>query len=153
AGITNDDSSLYVLGGPTIRRIVIATAEGTTVAGQAGWPGAEGGNGPRPRFWGPLGIASEVLEGGGALLFRTLFITDTDKNSIPQADCGGDLPKDLAVTPIGNPTGPVTGVDYLQLSWAPQFAGLNPNSFEWAINGDAFTSAALSTSAVAPPRN
>ncbi len=120
-GITNDGSSLYVLDSQTIRRVVIATGEVTTVAGQPGWTGAEDGSWPRTSILGPQGIVF-------AHILQTLFIGDTVNNSIRQAVCGADNPSAVNVAPQGNPNGPVTGVDYLELSWAPQFAGLIPTA-------------------------
>ena len=56
-----------------------------------------------------------------------------------------------AVKPKGNPTGPVTATDFLDLSWAAPASGFVPTRYEWRINGGAWN-AATSTSASAPPR-
>ena len=49
-------------------------------------------------------------------------------------------PVTLAIRPQGNPTGPVTATDFLDLSWQPSTAGTPPTRYEWRINGDAYTS-------------
>jgi sugar lactone lactonase YvrE len=141
--IATDGSTLYIIDGPSVRTMNIATGQVLTRAGTSSWAGGQDGSGPGPRFFGPSGIA---------FANNVVYISDGGNAAIRQAVCGADSPINLTVSPMGNPSGPVTGVDYLDLSWAPQFAGLNPNSFEWAINGDPFTSAALSTTATAPPR-
>ena len=43
-----------------------------------------------------------------------------------------------AIKPQGNPDGPVTATDYLDLSWQPSTAGTPPTRYEWRINGDAY---------------
>jgi PKD repeat protein/sugar lactone lactonase YvrE len=142
--LATDGSTLYIVDGPSVRTMNIATGEVLTRAGTIGWQGGQDGPGPGPRFFVPGGIAYAN---------NATYVADGFNAAVRQAVCGADSPINLTVSPMGNPSGPVTGVDYLDLSWAAQFAGLNPNSFEWAINGDPFTSAGLSTSATAPPRN
>ena len=62
SGITTDGTNLYVAdyGNHTIRKIVIATGEVTTLAGTAGSSGSADGTGTAALFNNPLGIASDV---------------------------------------------------------------------------------------------
>lgn len=76
ASITSDGANLYVADkyGYTIRKIVIATREVTTLAGSTtGNSGNSDGIGPAARFNFPSGI---VREGGN------LYVTDTDNHTI-----------------------------------------------------------------------
>ncbi len=66
--------------------------------------------------------------------------------------CGPpDAPASPVVTPRGNPQGPVTATDALDLSWGAPAAGAVPNRYEWRLNGGAWNATA-GTSATAPPR-
>jgi hypothetical protein len=143
-GIATDGSHIYVLdsGGSTIRVIDLSTLQVTTVAGTAFWYGGQDGAGAGPRFLGAEGLVFNN---------NALFIADTGNENIRKAVCGADDATNLVVAPQGNPTGPVTGVDVLDVSWSPPASGLFPTGYDWAINGDTFT-AANGTSAVAPPR-
>jgi len=58
----------------TIRKVVIATAAVTTLAGSAGQSGASDGTGSAARFNGPTGLA---IDGAG-----NLFLADTDNHTI-----------------------------------------------------------------------
>ena len=62
SGITTDGTNLYVAdsGNNTIRKIVIATVEVTTLAGTAGTSGSADGTGTAALFNNPLGVASDV---------------------------------------------------------------------------------------------
>ena len=62
SGITSDGTNLYVAdsGNHTIRKIVIATGEVTTLAGTAGSTGSVDGTGTAALFNNPLGVASDV---------------------------------------------------------------------------------------------
>ena len=75
AGITTDGSSLYVAdsGNHTIRKIVIATGEVTTLAGTAGAYGSTNGTGTGARFNNPFGIITDGT---------SLYIADTGNNNI-----------------------------------------------------------------------
>ena len=75
AGITTDGSSLYVAdsGNHTIRKIVIATGEVTTLAGTAGAYGSTNGTGTGARFNNPFGIITDGT---------SLHIADTGNNNI-----------------------------------------------------------------------
>ncbi len=61
-------------------------------------------------------------------------------------------PVNPRITPLGNPSGPVTGIDFLSLSWSPPASGTTPSSYDWRINGDPFSAPTSTTSATAPPR-
>jgi sugar lactone lactonase YvrE len=62
SAITTDGTNLYVTdsGNNTIRKIVIATGEVTTLAGTAGSSGSADGTGTAALFNNPLGVASDV---------------------------------------------------------------------------------------------
>jgi sugar lactone lactonase YvrE len=62
SGITTEGTNLYVAdsGNHTIRKIVIATVEVTTLAGTAGSSGSADGTGTAALFNNPLGVASDV---------------------------------------------------------------------------------------------
>lgn len=73
-GITTDGKHLYVADfGDTIRKIVIATSEVTTVAGSAGNSGFIDGTSNVARFSNPEGITTDGV---------SLFVTDGDNDSI-----------------------------------------------------------------------
>lgn len=60
-------------------------------------------------------------------------------------------PGSPTIRPAGNPQGPVTATDFLDLSWAAPASGFPATRYDWRINGGPWTSAA-GTSAAAPPR-
>ncbi|HZI67662.1 MAG TPA: choice-of-anchor L domain-containing protein [Thermoanaerobaculia bacterium] len=60
-------------------------------------------------------------------------------------------PVNPTIRPLGNPTGPLTATDFLVVSWQPPASGPTPTSYEFRINGGAYTSVA-GTSAVVEPR-
>lgn len=74
-GITTDGTNLYVAdtGNSTIRKVVIATGEVSTLAGTAGVVGNTDETGTAASFSGPYGI---ILKG------TSLFVTDTGNNTI-----------------------------------------------------------------------
>lgn len=74
-GITTDGSNLYVTewNGDTIRKIVIATGEVTTLAGTAASPGSADGVGTAASFRNPFGI---TMDGAN------LYIADCNNNTI-----------------------------------------------------------------------
>ena len=74
-GITNDGTNLYVADkdNHTIRKVVIATAVVTTLAGTAGSGGSVDGTGAAARFLNPLGIATDGTH---------LYVADTVNNTI-----------------------------------------------------------------------
>jgi hypothetical protein len=74
-GITSDSDNLYVADteNHTIRKIVIATGEVTTLAGTPGTTGSTDSTGGAARFYGPYGITSD-----GA----NLYVADTDNLTI-----------------------------------------------------------------------
>jgi hypothetical protein len=74
-GITTDGANLYVADtyNHTIRKIVIANGEVTTLAGKAGFNGSDDGIGPAARFDYPYGITTD-----GA----NLYVADTYNHTI-----------------------------------------------------------------------
>jgi len=74
-GITTDGTNLYVAdtGNHTIRRIVIATGEVTTLGGTAATFGSANGTGAAARFYYPEGITTDG---------QRLFITDTQNHTL-----------------------------------------------------------------------
>ena len=75
SGITTDGTNLYVAdsGNNTIRKIVIATGEVTTLAGTAGSSGSADGTGTAALFNNPLGVASDVND---------VYVADSGNNTI-----------------------------------------------------------------------
>jgi uncharacterized repeat protein (TIGR01451 family) len=63
-----------------------------------------------------------------------------------------EAPVDARIEPFGNPTGPLTATDFLVVRWQPPASGPPPASFEFRINGDAYTTVVGATNAVVPPR-
>ncbi len=78
-GITTDGTYLYVIdrNNHTIRRIVIATAEVTTIAGTPGVPGGSDGFGVAAQFDLPEGITTDG---------ESLFIADNNNHTIRKLD-------------------------------------------------------------------
>jgi DNA-binding beta-propeller fold protein YncE len=76
-GITTDGTSLYVAESwnHTIRKIVISTAEVTTLAGTVGVSGSADGTGDMASFNGPLGIMTDGT---------SLFVADCSNHTIRQ---------------------------------------------------------------------
>jgi hypothetical protein len=79
AGITSDGTNLYVADSANhvIRKIEIATAKVTTLAGSAGTPGSADGTGSAASFNTPLGIATDG---------RYLFVTDDGNGTIRKVE-------------------------------------------------------------------
>ncbi len=73
--ITTDGSNLYVTdsGNNTIRRIVMASGEVTTLAGTAGYYGSSDGTGTDARFKNPTGITTDGTN---------LYVVDSGNNTI-----------------------------------------------------------------------
>jgi hypothetical protein len=76
-GITTDGANLYVADtyNHTIRQIVVATGEVTTIAGTAGVAGSADGAGPSARFFYPYGIATDGTN---------LYVSDSSNHTIRQ---------------------------------------------------------------------
>ncbi len=74
-GITSDGKNLYVVdrNSHLIRKIIIATAEVTTLAGSAGTSGSQDGMGGNARFYYPLGITTDGIN---------LYLSDTNNHTI-----------------------------------------------------------------------
>lgn len=90
-GITTDGVNLYVAdsANSTMRKIVIASGQVTTLAGSAGSAGSADGTGAAARFNLPSGLASD-----GA----NLYVADTDNNTIRQIDAATGVVNTLAGT-------------------------------------------------------
>jgi sugar lactone lactonase YvrE len=75
SGITSDGTNLYVAdsGNHTIRKIVIATGEVTTLAGTSGISGSTEGTGSAALFNNPLGIATDRTN---------LYVADSGNHTI-----------------------------------------------------------------------
>ena len=76
-GITTDGTNLYVAetGNHTIRQIVIATGEVSTLAGEAGISGYNDGKGTSALFYYPFGITTDGTN---------LYVAETGNNTIRQ---------------------------------------------------------------------
>lgn len=81
--IVSDQAHLYVAdsGNHTVRKIVKATGEVTTIAGKAGEPGFADGNGVASRFSFPRGIASDgtclyVADSGNHIIRKIVLATE-----------------------------------------------------------------------------
>lgn len=74
-GITTDGPNLYVAdtGNHTIRKIVIATGEVTTMAGSVGVTGSTDGTGATARFYTPMGITTDETN---------LYVADASNHTI-----------------------------------------------------------------------
>ena len=74
-GITTDGTNLFVAdsGNHTIRKVVIATGEVTTLAGTAGSLGSSDGVGPSARFNNPIGITTDGTN---------LYVADSGNHTI-----------------------------------------------------------------------
>ena len=77
SGITTDGTNLYVAdtGNYTVRQVVIATGQVTTLAGSAGVLGQDDGTGTAARFNRPFGITTDGTN---------LYVADTDNETIRQ---------------------------------------------------------------------
>jgi sugar lactone lactonase YvrE len=84
-GITTDGTNLYVAdtSNQTLRKIVIATGEVTTLAGAAGSSGSVDGTGSAARFFSPSGITTDGVN---------LYVTDSTNETIRKigASAGSD---------------------------------------------------------------
>jgi hypothetical protein len=89
--ITTDGTNLYIADtdNHTIRKIVIATAEVTTLAGTAGQPGSDNGMGAAARFYFPSGITTDGTY---------LYVTDTSNHTIRKIDIASRIVSTLAGT-------------------------------------------------------
>jgi len=92
-GITSDGTNLYVADtqNNTIRKIVIATGEVTTLAGTAGQTGSADGIGAAARFSSPSGI---TVNG------TNLYIADSDNKTIRKLDISTGEVTTVAGTPV-----------------------------------------------------
>lgn len=72
--------------------------------------------------------------------------------AVGQVPCATpDPPTDPKITPVGNPTGPVTATDFLELAWGPPASGPIPTRYEYRLNGGARAST-VNLAAIVPPR-
>ena len=105
-GITSDGANLYVTDAgtstKTVRKIVIATGEVSTLAGQAGVAGSDDGTGTVARFRTPFGIATD-----GASLFVSDQAANTIRKIAPSSGSLGSMTSANAVvtTLAGTPSG------------------------------------------------
>ena len=113
--------------------------------------------------YGPGGSAA----GGGTLsgplyyrLFAYNFGSGAGEDGVPSdlvslnvigACSAPEAPRNPSITSAANPSAPVTGTDFLTVSWLAPLTGQAPALYEYRINGDAFT-AVPGLSATAPPR-
>ncbi len=106
-GITTDGTNLYVTDSAnhTIRKIVIATGEVTTIAGLAGVSGSSDGTGSSARFNGPVGVASD-----GTNLYITEFSNHTIRKIVISTGVVSSY-AGLALT-SGNTNGNVTSARF-----------------------------------------
>lgn len=113
SGITTDGTNLFVADAlnNTIRKMVIASGEVTTIAGSAGASGLSDGTGSTARFYYPLGITTD-----GTYLFitdchndaiRKLFIASGEVTTLARSVRGSGITTDgrnLFVALVGNAT-------------------------------------------------
>jgi PKD repeat protein len=81
----------------------------------------------------------------------TPTITPTNTPTVTPVCSTPGAPVNVEVSPQDNPTGPVTGTDYLALSWSPPSTGPAPADYQYRINGDAYMTVS-GTAATANPR-
>jgi len=99
SGITTDGTNLYVADSSnyTIRKIVIATGEVTTLAGTAGNSGSANGSGAAARFQSPLGITTDgsnlyvadSYDGIGSTIRKVVIATGSVSTLASIADTSG----------------------------------------------------------------
>ena len=101
--ITTDGANLYVAdtGNNTIRQIVIATGQVTTLAGTAGVAGSTDGIGAAARFNSPTGLTTDGTN---------LYVTDTGNNAIRQIVIATGQVTTLAGT--AGQSGLINGIGY-----------------------------------------
>ena len=89
--VSGGAGNLFVSDGSTVRKVVVATGEVTTLAGLPGVSGSTDGTGSAARFAGPQGIASD---GSGSL-----FVADTYNHTIRQVEVATEVVTTLAGFP------------------------------------------------------
>jgi PKD repeat protein len=110
-----------------------------------------------PPAFAPAGFAflasSSAAPGSSTITFTFTPASGPAKTATATiAVCGPpEAPVSPVVRPQGNPQGPVTATDVLELSWEAPGSGFVPTRYEWRINGGAWNGVAA-TSATAPPR-
>jgi hypothetical protein len=111
-GITNDGTNLYVAdwGNSTIRKIVIATGEVSTLAGTAGITNSMDGTGASARFYEPRGLVRD----GDAL-----YVADTSNRTIRKIVISTGVVTTLAGTP--GTTGSMDGTGTAAQFYEPQY--------------------------------
>ncbi len=110
-----------------------------------------------PPAFGPASFTF-VADAGAEPGSSTITFTWAPVGASPQTTtatvtiCGPPAaPGSPAIRPAGNPQGPVTATDFLDLSWAAPASGFPATRYDWRLNGGPWTSTA-GTSAIAPPR-
>ncbi len=81
------------------------------------------------------------------LLDSAVFL---EASSFTSGECTIPPPTNLQIRPTGNPDGPVTGIDFLDLSWTPPAPV--PPSYFYAINGDEAQTTQTPSVLNVPPR-
>ncbi len=94
-----------------------------------------------------------AASGSSPVTFTYETSTGTPKTATATISvCGPPAaPVSPVVKPKGNPQGPVTATDFLDLSWGAPASGFSPTSYRWRINAGNPT-ATTGTTASAPPR-
>lgn len=92
-GITTDGTNLYVVdhGNDTIRKIVIATAAVSTIAGSVGASGAEDGVGTEAHFYQPTGITTDGTN---------LYVADYSNQTVRKVVIATGAVTTIAGTPL-----------------------------------------------------
>jgi uncharacterized repeat protein (TIGR01451 family) len=67
----------------------------------------------------------------------TLTVTPTPTPTSTPTGCSVNPPANATIASATNPSGPVTGTDYLQLSWSAPLGGTPPFAYEYHLNGEA----------------
>jgi len=101
-GITTDGKNLYVVDGPTVRKIEITTGVVTTIAGTAGVIGSSDGIGTAASFFALVGITTDGVN---------LYITDNAYSTIRKVEISTGAVTTLAGT--AGVSGSVDGVGSL----------------------------------------
>jgi len=122
-GIVRDGGNLYVsdTGNHTIRQVVIATGEVTTLAGKAGSRGAADGTGAAARFNDPKGIATDgthlfVVEDGNHAIRKVVIATGAVTTLAGTLGSSGSADGTGAAARFSRPLGITTDGTYLYVA-------------------------------------
>jgi hypothetical protein len=130
-GLTIDSAgNLYVAdtNNHTIRKVVLATGEVTTIAGLAGSPGSADGLGSTARFNAPSGVAVDTA--------GILYVADTDNDTIREI-----LPSGLVSTLVGlaNNSGAADGLGSAARFNSPSAVAVDLSGNIYVADTDNFT--------------